>query len=36
MGVQLESLLLLELQLVVYYLHWKKLHLGKIILFLIA
>jgi hypothetical protein len=35
-GVQLELLLLLERQLVVYYLHWKRLHLGKINLYLIA
>lgn len=36
MGVQLESLLLLELQLVVYYLHWKRLHLGKNFLSLVS
>ena len=30
MGVQRELLLLLELQLGVYYLHWKKLHHGNV------
>jgi len=34
-GVRLVLLLLLELQLVVYYLLWKKLHPGKTVLFLI-
>lgn len=34
MDVQLELLLLLEPQLAVYCLHWKKLHHGKIFLFL--
>lgn len=33
MGVQLELLLLLELQLVACYLHWKRLHHGKTNLF---
>lgn len=35
MGVQLELLLLLELQSVVYYLHWKRLHHGKQVVLLI-
>lgn len=30
MGAQLELLLLLELRLVVCYLHWKKLHHGNV------
>lgn len=34
MDVQLEFLLLLELLLAVYYLHWRKLHLGNDVLFL--
>lgn len=35
MDVRLVLLLLLELQLVVYYLLWKKLHPGKTVMFLI-
>lgn len=35
MGVQPEFLLLLELLLAAYYLHWRKLHLGNAVPFLI-